>query len=460
VATFEEKILAYLDDSLSGEEREDVLRETQASTPARALFDAHVRLGSLYALAAKPIGAPLALQRELASKVPVLALKLPYLAMPEKRRKRALAWLWELPSFRMNALLVLLAALLAGGVWFAVRGGQSGLRGPVSQKFSSQPATTDGPSVSGKTPQNISSPIANVARASTAPHIAISGKTHASDWTHTTHSTKFQKITLPQNVAVKERFATQQPTFAEPAPPAALALRAIEVSQPPAMFHAAGAIPIFANPAQENSYTPVRVFVAEDIRSTRLAPQTNPSEVVKRYGLWQTNVMSEGMEFGIDFETSPWMAFGLRAGDAQFVQEQQVLHLVTKSGSYPHLTSEVTETALLGPFAPWACAAATYTPNPGERLQYSFTAAAGDIFLSGFSPTILGEGAAIYSFNDAFGLRASFSYQAAWVTSANPIEASPPQGNSNVSGSSVQSVTSKLYPSQSLGFSLGVTFHP
>jgi hypothetical protein len=73
VATFEEKILAYLDDSLPSEEREDVLAQI-ADGDARAtqLFNAHVRLGSLYALAAKPVSAPLALQRELASKVPVL----------------------------------------------------------------------------------------------------------------------------------------------------------------------------------------------------------------------------------------------------------------------------------------------------------------------------------------------------------------------------------------------------
>src|SRR5665213_2875810 len=103
MATYEEKILAYLDGSLSGEEGEDVLRVAQASPPASALFEAHMRLESLYALAAKPVSAPLALQRELASKVPVLAIKLPYLAMPEERRKRAAGWFWELPAFRMNA---------------------------------------------------------------------------------------------------------------------------------------------------------------------------------------------------------------------------------------------------------------------------------------------------------------------------------------------------------------------
>src|SRR5665213_1867123 len=101
---FEEKILAYLDGSLSSEEREDVLAQISGGEArATRLFNAHLRLQDLYGLAAKPTSAPLALQRELASKVPVLAMKLPYLAMPEERRKRAAGWFWELPAFRMNA---------------------------------------------------------------------------------------------------------------------------------------------------------------------------------------------------------------------------------------------------------------------------------------------------------------------------------------------------------------------
>ena len=471
MATFEEKILAYLDGSLSGDEREDVRRRiASGDAHATRLLDAHVRLGGLYALAAKPISAPLTLQCELASKVPVLARKLPYLAMPEKRRKRAAGWLWELTAFRMNAMLLLLAALLAGGIWFAISGGHTGQSGFVSQKVLSQPVTTDGPSVSGKAPRNTTSPTANNAGVSTASHFASFRKTHAFYGTHGSHSVKFQKTSfpqdaLPQDAAVKELSATPQPAQAEPASAeaahrAALAPHTIEVSELPAQFHAAGAIPIPVTAEQENSYTPVRVFLVENDRVLRLSPQAHPSDFARHYGLWQSSVTTESPELGIDYEVTPWVAFGLRVGGARFIQEQQILHMETRSGSYSHLTSAVIETALLDPFAPWACAAATYTPNPGERLQYSFTAAAGDVFVSGFSPTVLGEAAAVYKVNDAIGLRASFSYQAAWVTSANPILTSAPQVSSNVSGSSIQSVTTTSYPSQSLGFSLGVTFHP
>lgn len=241
-------------------------------------------------------------------------------------------------------------------------------------------------------------------------------------------------------------------------------LHTVDISEPPILFHAADAIAIPVNAEPEKSYTPVRIFVAEDVRTTRLSPQVNPSDFARRVGIWQTALTSESPELGIDYEISPWIAAGVRAGDARFIQEEHISHLESKAGGYGHLTSEVTETALVDPFANWACAAATYTPNPGERMEYSFTAAAGDIFLSGLSPTVLGEAAATYKFSDALGLRASLSYQAAWVTSSAPISDFPQTksnvANSSVAGSSIQSVTSKLYPSQSLGFSVGVSFHP
>src|SRR5947209_1022673 len=95
MATFEEKILAYLDGSLAGDERDEVLRDVSDAPERRALLDAHLRLQKIYTHAGKPVSAPLALQRELASQIPVLAIKLPYLAPAQKRRKGAIAGFWS-----------------------------------------------------------------------------------------------------------------------------------------------------------------------------------------------------------------------------------------------------------------------------------------------------------------------------------------------------------------------------
>jgi hypothetical protein len=122
MAHFEEKILAYLDGSLPEAEREDVLAGISGEhTSERALFDAHLRLQDLYSVVRKPVSAPLSVQRELAAQIPVLAIKLPYLIAPTERRNRfAAGWLSSMRSSWVNVFLLLAAALLTGGVWYAV----------------------------------------------------------------------------------------------------------------------------------------------------------------------------------------------------------------------------------------------------------------------------------------------------------------------------------------------------
>ena len=122
MANFEEKILAYLDGSLSEADRKDVLAGISGEHASeRALFDAHLRLQDLYSVVRKPVSAPLSVQRELAAQIPVLAIKLPYLAAPHRRRNRVAAgWFSAMPSSWVNVFLLLAAVLLAGGVWYAV----------------------------------------------------------------------------------------------------------------------------------------------------------------------------------------------------------------------------------------------------------------------------------------------------------------------------------------------------
>src|SRR5437868_14914672 len=92
MAPFEEKILAYLDGSLSGADREEVMRAISISPDRRAVLDAHLRMNDLFKVVQKPLSAPLSLQRDLATKIPVLAAKLPYLAAESKRRRYGAAF--------------------------------------------------------------------------------------------------------------------------------------------------------------------------------------------------------------------------------------------------------------------------------------------------------------------------------------------------------------------------------
>ncbi len=122
MANFEEKILAYLDGSLSEADRAEVLAAITGEHPSeRALFDAHLRLQDLYSVVRKPVSAPLSVQRSLAAQLPVLAMTLPYLAAPAERRNRVAAgWFRSVRSSWVNASLLVAVLLLMGGVWYAV----------------------------------------------------------------------------------------------------------------------------------------------------------------------------------------------------------------------------------------------------------------------------------------------------------------------------------------------------
>ncbi len=172
MANFEEKILAYLDGSLPEADREDVLAGISgehAHSSERALFDAHLRLQDLYSVVRKPVSAPLALQRELATQIPVLAIKLPYLAAPSDRRNRfAAGWLGSIRSSWINVFLLLAALLLAGGVWYfatehgspVTHGSQSGVSEKTLSNGMGTPSNNNG---TGNAPRNTASTGSNMA---------------------------------------------------------------------------------------------------------------------------------------------------------------------------------------------------------------------------------------------------------------------------------------------------------
>src|ERR1017187_6237965 len=124
MANFEEKILAYLDGSLSEADREDVLDGISGEHTRfdeRELFNTHLRLQNIYSAVRTPVSAPLSIQRELAAQIPVLAIKLPYLAAHDERRdKFAAGWLSSIRSSWINVFLLFTLVLLAGGVWYVV----------------------------------------------------------------------------------------------------------------------------------------------------------------------------------------------------------------------------------------------------------------------------------------------------------------------------------------------------
>jgi hypothetical protein len=233
MANFEEKILAYLDGSLSEADRENVLdgiSGEHARSDERELFNAHLRLQNIYSVVRAPVSAPLSVQRELAAQIPVLAIKLPYLAAQEERRdKFAAGWLSSIRSSWINVFLLLTLLLLAGGVWYVVNdntnrtltgtadGSSSTSRSTIANSSSITNATNGGASVggtstsrvtnatAGNTPQNISSSNASPAGTSTL-HTSVS------------HSTVHPSVVKASNADVSGTSSNHSPNALHKAP--------------------------------------------------------------------------------------------------------------------------------------------------------------------------------------------------------------------------------------------------
>ncbi len=513
MATFEEKILAYLDGSLPSEDREDVLGAVHSSPEQRALFEAHLRLEEIYSLVAKPTPAPLALQRELASKVPVLAVKLPYLATERERRntaavgflENASSWLRSLKASTLNAVLIIALALLAGGVWYLSGNHNAPVSGNGGSANSGSGANggnavnggsaTNGAGVtngggfsggpSGNAPQNIAPNTSG--QYSTKEAAGGNRVGHSSHWspkstgatgglgTTTTFGTNRTTRTATQNNAGSpESHATKN--LSENAsnnngsaksnelpelPP--LVLRSVEMAQSgPATVHTAKAIPIGSTMSgNTSSFTPVKFFAVDEYRYSPIKPQADPSNYARNVtgSQWNNSVQTQAVEVGADYEIDPWFAVGLRGGVESFVEAHDISHTESFAG-YPLLTRTINEAVLLSLQKPWTCVAATYSPMPANKFSYSFTAGAGAAFVTNIAPMVRGEAALHYQLSDAFALRAAASYEADWISAINETNINANGSSPSANGVTVNSSVTGRSMMQAFGISLGLSLRP
>jgi len=494
MATFEEKILAYLDGSLPAKDREEVLAGMSGgdATAAqhRAVFNEHLRMADMMTLVQKPISAPLALQRDLASKIPVLAVKLPYLAAEQKRRGILAEWLGQIPASSINSLLFIALAIIGGCVWFAVKDrgatplASNSSNANVQSNASAQSAgMSDG--TSQYSPQNVLQSNSNGLDASASSinsnRVEVSYPHH-----NAANASNSSRGTTNVRQAVKDWIAVQK-KLRHPAEPVALdnqmqnetsvpeqveqvtppekslivpeqeLLSAKIPNSSPAVMTGSG--PIIhslstLNEREENT-DPIRFFAAEEYRFLGVNPQAPLSDYTRSNGIQSNNLSTNGHEFGIDYAINPWIAFGLRGGDARFVQEQSVTTPSSKTSGYSYLGRNVKETMLVDPFSLWLGPAITYSLSASQALLFAATLAMADAFTGSFSPIVRGEISALLNLSDAVALRAAFSYEADRMPAASAID----QSNSSYQGLVVGS-NPATHQSQVMGISLGLSFHP
>jgi hypothetical protein len=524
MATFEEKILAYLDGSLAGDERDEVLRAVSDSPERRALLDEHLRLQNIYTYAAKPTSAPLALQRELASQIPLLAIKLPYLAPVENRRKGAIAGFWSNTTSRIsgiktswiNTILVVLVALLAGGLWYLAKHSSSAPSISSSTGNSSNNlATPNGNAPSSNTPNNIAptapnnshagaigsdtnrsasqhkKSTANVesksAHAVAALHRNIEDRSYSASspsMKKSSHSAPSNRLsnasehssansakatesntvaniptTIPEVNANNGAGANSQPTI----PADTIAKQAAEPPHDISSVTSLRNTPIVANRILpqviglnegEQSYVPVKTFARVVLRNS-FSNTDGQSAYVKLHDLALSSQFSPAnLEVGIDYQLTPWISIGAIGGEYQFAQWQQFEH----SDFGGPLDKKYRDYSLELVSSPFAGLDVTYAFNPASDLKFAIMAGGGMAFIPNQSASILGLAKLIASFDLSSHLALDGSLGMD-ITSLGISSVTPSNLHTGTIGILNQG-SPNGGPQTAASFSLGISYHP
>jgi hypothetical protein len=142
--TVEDKILEYLDGSLGEHESAELLETLAVSPEKRELLEEHLRLKDILALGRKPYSVPLATERALAERLPILSR--PYITPVPVGFRTALLGIRQWVGSRAVQTAMGVAAILAISAvsWFAMRPTTQELQVGVQQSFSANEQSANG----------------------------------------------------------------------------------------------------------------------------------------------------------------------------------------------------------------------------------------------------------------------------------------------------------------------------
>ena len=485
MATFEENILGYLDGSLDSDARNEILHALSVSPEKRALLDAHLRLTDLLTVVQKPISAPLSVQRELASKVPVLAAKLPYLAPPSERRGGVSGFFTRAsksihPS-SINTILILALALVLGGVWFVVSTSHDNFSASKgNSNISSVPTPRNGVSP-GNPLRNSTPPSSNNGTSNSLEGTSLNGNMSgiASEKATTASSRIAGRAAL--NILKVSRVngngvganagsnisnsspisipSTDQNTPSTQPPVADIP--SITISQP----SAAHSLRVNDNRplrgvtfSDEEDYSPLHFFAVTQSRNTFVpnVPLT-PYVMNNNIGVTTRLLSTVNPEFGIDYEISPWVSVGLRGGYASFVQMQPFLFSDRVSG-YPYLNQHTTDAMLSSMSALWSGIALSYAFNPEGQWHLGASIVGGNAFLGSVTPMGMFELNGGYELSSTMLLRGAISIDVSRIQPGQSPQ--PVVGNNAIFGIVNQGPNVVPLTSTALSVSIGIAYHP
>ena len=483
MATFEENILAYLDGSLDSKTSNEILHTVSVSQEKRALLDAHLRLTDILATTQKPVSAPLSVQRDLVSKIPVLAVKLPYLAEQPQRRD-SVRGSFDRTSNRLPASSLWVSAVLVGcfvlvGVWFFAnttnnnnfRLSQQSPNIQSAQPQSSMPSQNIAPSSKDGLSNSAHSSFVSTSKIkeSSQDHSRSSrNSSHGSSYAEGNTSVANSRANAPGNAgslnsgnnaannsshAIGLADSTSIPSEAN--------ISSVIIGPLPIMppeidktFSMAGLI---ISPNGEEPL-PLHFFLMTQERNILIPNVPLTSYVTSNaIGITGRLLPTISPEFGIDYEIGSQFSTGIRGGFASFVQMQPFVFAGPVPG-YPYLEQHTADVMLANKSAFWGGIAVSYIFNPEDEWHLGMSIIGGNAFLGNFSPIGAAELNSSYNLSSVITVRGAVSFD---VSRIQPGAAPQPIPNNDATfgivnqGPGVAPLTSSAF-----SISAGIVIHP
>ena len=421
MASFEERILAYLDGTLDQKEREDFLHTLSTSPEKREVLESHLRLQRLLTVVQKPVSAPLDVQRSLAGSIPAIGRRLPYLvgAPSEQQRNAFLLW-WSnsRASFKIGMGIVLLSALAAGTYLASkptdrvatttttptqstARTSNNNSSTAASSNTNTQPAPAEStrqpiahPTTRDNTP---AAPVrandqqGNLAHGQPALTVKmdkktdgtdVTGKTNRTDVTNGSTQSKSSISSISSNAPVPQ---VEQPT---PAAEPTISLQPTPRSADVRIGQPSRTSIRFADPDLEEPAAHRLRAYAMGFGGATITRPFKLSNKMMQLGLsaMSTNAaFAGGCQVGLSYSFTPWLAVGGEFGAAPFARIQPFSYNESLDG-YPFLTRHVYDSYIVNSSLPFARVVSSITFEPEYPVHAGLTGGVGLVFANSITP--------------------------------------------------------------------------
>jgi hypothetical protein len=414
----------------------------------------------------------------------------------------------------VNILLLLAALLLAGGIWYAI--GHAGNPANLNSAIGTIPERTNGNRSISSQP-NGSSPTISAHATTAAPNQAsasllpssskqniAAGSSHRIVRNHSSNTISAERMNrLPSSSRAHHHTAlsSNNPTSSSnnAAPNSTVAQSIAHSGEHRAKFNAPNAATL--NPQQRqtaipqppeelpplpigvvtvpdhttnytshrdilnpypieehsSSYIPLRVFAGPQYRSISFAPLASNSAAVRQNkGLTSGSTNGTGIEAGVEYEFSPWIAFGIRGGQINSAQDRAWSYPGQTTGSNSVSNLQNHDSYIAPSLSTWAGLSGTWTFNPADPLRISASLASGPVLGTANGWIGMAGVALEHDLSHAFLLRAEISYD---LSEIEPVQATGIVPNGSIEAFRTLSTPQQLV-SRAIGFSIGISFHP